>query len=1374
MLDFLNPEKTATNRRFKSDKEVLDAWASSFATEPVGLADLAALHQYDEAIAPAVEQTRAEQSLIPAGTDKPWYEDVGDTVGHLAGRAGLSLLKGATDIGAAGADLVMSPYDAVMTSLYPDYQYSLNQGAFPRYKEYQQTWEETTKPAEQAMGLTGNTAENIVGGVAEFIPSLLISGGVTKLPSAVRAGEGLLSKATSLGTLTDEAAMAAEKAISNKVLGKGANIAVKNTPDIVNTWLMMEGPKPAEERAPISEWAAMWLGGEAVAKGLPVVAKGVKAKLGKGATKATPAIEEAVMEPVLGKGATRETPEAVIEPNLNPFRPTGMQEKANLPSFQQTYFDLKTPETGRAINVNSSKSFTQLMEDLKPIVEEKITPPMESEKALVNYVYEGFNGQISKNEIRKLSYEELAGVADDIAYLRKTDIYGLAKKEASKMGYDLEQLYKIETDPAFVAERARMAEVAGLGDNAIPQYKIPLGKGATRVSPSEPKPIKVAQSGEMADAVMTAEPTLGKGATRSVALDATPDATMTMNLGKGANPVPVNQGLGKGAVREIPAKMEQLENGQKVRSAPVSMAEAGWTDDTLKEGLISEMAPGKRGAYDPVNLADVDKQAVAMISKNPQEAIRFVMEEKNPSALHTATGIRLVENLQNSGNYERAIDVAMTLAENLTKSGQAISAARITSALKPDGVLLFAQRQINKINSERVLPKITKEAKLTPEDAQNLKKLAEIMQDAEGDAKIEASQELQQALQALSSSGVLRKVDALQTIGQLLNPKTIIRNTIGNELFYRLERINKYLSTPIDWAKSQLTGADRTVTFAKAGQTGYWEGFFTGVKAGWKGVNPKGIQTQYDLGQGLAFNPNPTRAINAKSGAGKVAGTILDAGERTASFLERVLGATLKGFDYAAYNRAYNQTLGELATLRAINEGKAGNKKLIEQYIKEADDNLRDIADQYGKYVTFQDNNVISTGLSKVKRGLNLGQDWGLGSMVLKYPRTPGALIMRGMEYSPAGFIRSAFQLAKVKNWVSGESTEREAMLALSRAITGTAGLTGMGYFLADSGVLKGSASNDKDVRNLQQQVGQGAYTVNLSALDRLVQSSFNPGVARPAPGDTLINYDWMQPIATAISMGANIQKSIEQNVNPFENIPTLASNAITGMAGGIDTIAEQPVLQGLERVLSTYPNESMAGKISRVISESARDVPSSFTPTVFNQVRSLLDNQKRITYDPNTMTEGLNKAQAKIPGLADELPKAYDTLGNEAKTYQADNNNPFNVFLNPAFITKYKPSPTAQMVIDIYNNTGETKQVPRTVNEYFNYTIEGKVKRIDLTPEEYSELQRLVGEETAKGFAKISPSAKDEDKIKQMVNVMNDAGDKGRKAILKARGIKG
>lgn len=789
----------------------------------------------------------------------------------------------------------------------------------------------------------------------------------------------------------------------------------------------------------------------------------------------------------------------------------------------------------------------------------------------------------------------------------------------------------------------------------------------------------------------------------------------------------------------LPGKMSPLGNGQKARSFPISTAQSPFATPELIQGLRSEIAPGKGGAYDPITLSGVDKEAQQMISQSPEAALNFVLNSKEPSALHTATGIRLIKHYQDAGNFEKAVDVSMDLADRLTKHGQAISAARLVGALSPDGILTFASKQINKINSSKLLKGIGQDAKLTPEMAQNLKELAERSTNAiDEKARIEASQELQALLNELKPSGIGRKLAATQTISQLYNPKTQIRNIVGNELFYRLERLNKYPAALIDWTSSKLTGSDRTVTFRTGGQSGYWDGFLKGAKAGWKGVNINGLQTQYDLGRGPAFNRNGNAA------------------EKTMSFLERSMGAVMKGFDNAAYQRAYNQTLGELEFLRAKKTGSSASQG------SQMEKNLNDIADQYGKYVTFQDNNLISRALSGVKQALNkpTGGDFGLGDMVLKYPKTPGALIARGLDYSPAGFLRSAYLIAKPL-LQGGLTDQREVVLSLSRAITGTAGLTGLGYFLADKGIITGDTTKDYDLRALQKQVGEGPFRVNISALRRWVFSGLDSNQAHSQQGDTMISYDWAAPISMAISMGANMNKAVTERENPKAALGMLPATIAGGLEGAANTIAEQPVLQGLSRLFQGY---DMGSNLTNTL----KDIPGSFTPTLLNQIRQASDNSSRITSDQSPLKEAFNRSMNKIPGLEKTLPQAYDTFGKPKEIYQNGSNNLVNVFLNPAFISHRNLTPESKMVLDIFSKTGETKQVPRVVSD--NFVLSGK--KVTLTPPELSRFQQLVGARTSRGFASLNPSNDPDRLINDMVNILNKATADAKATILQEKGI--
>ncbi|OKP81648.1 hypothetical protein A3842_11255 [Paenibacillus sp. P3E] len=633
--------------------------------------------------------------------------------------------------------------------------------------------------------------------------------------------------------------------------------------------------------------------------------------------------------------------------------------------------------------------------------------------------------------------------------------------------------------------------------------------------------------------------------------------------------------------------------------------------------------------------------------------------------------------------------------------------------------------------AEKLTQKVIKDKELTGVEAESLLNMAQRVSALSGEAKRVASQDLQTILQSMDKPSFLRKVASAQTQAQLLNPKTQVRNVLGNELFYRLERINKYVSTPIDIARSKLTGSDRTVTFRTFNQGKYWDNWIKGGSAGARGVNINGLETQFDLAS-PAFRGkyNPLK------------------------YTEKALGASLRSFDNAAYSRAVNKSLGEMATLDAINKGVKPSKEYVQNFVAKTDENVRQIADDYGRYVTFQDNNIISQGLTKFKRGLNLGKDFGLGDLVLKYPKTPGALLMRALEYSPAGFIRSGMQIARpiFKNGIKKDPAA--VVQGLSRAIVGTFGLSALGYYLIDNDIITGQASKDPDVRALQTAAGKGAYQVNLSALERFVTSGFDKKAGKIKEGDLLYTYDWMQPVSIAISLGANTNKALSGE-GPKNNVATgIAGGVYDAVSGSVNTLTEQSVLQGLQRAAEGYPGQTAMDKIADILS----DIPASFIPTIFNQVKQLSDNTKRETTDPTLLEKSLNKAQAKIPFFAGKLPKKYDTLGNEQKHYQ--NSDVGDIFLNPGFATRYKLSDEARMIVDLIAETGDESVAPRVPNK--------KVNGLPLTGEEFSRLSQLQGEFTNKSLGKVKESLSDKSKIKSINKKLTDSGSKAKKELLK------
>ncbi|MFE4569941.1 hypothetical protein [Paenibacillus chitinolyticus] len=665
--------------------------------------------------------------------------------------------------------------------------------------------------------------------------------------------------------------------------------------------------------------------------------------------------------------------------------------------------------------------------------------------------------------------------------------------------------------------------------------------------------------------------------------------------------------------------------------------------------------------------------------------------------------------------------------------------------------------------AEKIADQFIKNRDLSPKSVAEIEALAKKVSSLSGDVKTQASQDLQVVLNSLEKTGFLRKVDTIQTISHLLNAKTLLaRNPIGNEIFYRVERLNRTLAAPVDWATSKLTGKDRTITIARNGwedwfkpTKDFFEGLAIGARAGWKGVNPEGLTTQFDIrGQAFKSKLNPF------------------------SYLEKTLGAGLKGFDYAAYNRAVNQRLREMARLDAINRGLKGEslKRHTERYLMNIDDNVKSIADEYGKYITLQDDSLIAKGLQGAKRWMNAKQDFGFGSLVLKYPKTPGNIITRALEYSPAGFLKAAYEIAEPFLKKGSIKTREDVITSAMRASVGT-GITGFGYYLADIGIITGASENDRDVRELERQAGQSQYQINGSALERwakeLVTGNFKSmkEAAKLREGDLLYNYDWAQPVSMAFSVGANLSESKKKNKKGLEVGESALSAAFESFTGGLNTITEQSVLKGVKDAFATNPGEdnTVLGFLKNVGSGAL----SSFVPTAVNQINQYRDNTKRETYDPSFIQKTINKAKVKVPGLSDSLPQAVDTLGKGKTNYQ--DNSLWNVFLNPSFTSRYNVTPEAKKVVDLLNATGDKRIAPRMVDKYISGTDKTtkQSKKIDLSPDQFVRYQKTVGEEAARLIGKIQDNKSNDAKVKAMIDALGKAGEKGRKELKKELNLK-
>lgn len=565
----------------------------------------------------------------------------------------------------------------------------------------------------------------------------------------------------------------------------------------------------------------------------------------------------------------------------------------------------------------------------------------------------------------------------------------------------------------------------------------------------------------------------------------------------------------------------------------------------------------------------------------------------------------------------------------------------------------------------------------------------------EGRAKTVATAEMLKLISDQIPSGLGKKISTVQTMAQLLNPKTAIRNVVGNVGFQAAETVSDVIAAPIDKAVSLVTGLRTKVLPSLKTQA---KGFIKGGKEGFedavKGIDTlPAVKTQYDLPRTGVFD-------------GKVGKSF-----------EKLLNVELRATDRAFYQAAYDNSLDQQMRAAA---------KSAKKIAKPTDDML-EIAHHDALYRTFQDDSAAAKVFVGLKKALNVGKDFGLGDFILKYPKTPANILARGVAYSPAGFLNTMYQAAKP---LMGHPFNQKAFVeSFSRALVGTSGAVGMGAMLHRLGILAGDPAKDYDVSSLEKDTGLGAYKINASALKRFVLSGFDADTAKLEKGDTLISYDWFQPMAIGISLGANLDQ------NKGQDGMGLAAAAAESTKAGVDSLAELPLVTGITRF---FKKRSLAEGVEA----TAESVPASFVPSLLSQIRIMTD-QPRETYDPDVTVRAKNKAFAKVPFLSEKLPPQIDTFGNERKFFQGKEMGPlrkaYESFINPAWVTKYEPTPEAELVLNLFKDTGETKQAPKVVSKTQKY----KGIDIELDPKQLEEMKRYVGTMTGERFRQLAQDPK-------------------------------
>jgi len=604
-----------------------------------------------------------------------------------------------------------------------------------------------------------------------------------------------------------------------------------------------------------------------------------------------------------------------------------------------------------------------------------------------------------------------------------------------------------------------------------------------------------------------------------------------------------------------------------------------------------------------------------------------------------------------------------------------------------------------------------------------------------GKDKVAAEARLHQQFQELTDPTFGTKLSSLLRSAQLLNPRTTLRNVISNMMFYSLDTSVRKLSSIVDLGASTLTGKDRQIFWKSA--PNIWKNFFGDVayggKEGFAGRNPGGFATQFDLGNN-AFNRNGGW------------------GEKVGSFLERSLGAVNKSMDYASANMAMKNELYQLSKAKAYAEGHRGaaleSKAIEEMHL--ANEEMLAQAHDYGNYMTFQDTNFLSTAAQNLKmKVLNAGKEFGLGNILLNYPKTPANILMRAIDYSPAGYLKFAGNLFRMAN---NPKIDKKTLIQDFMRASGGTSLLFASYQLAKAGLVNVLPSQDPQVNSLERSAGIVANSVNVDGLIRYAKTMFSdPSVAKKRIGDYYASMDWAQPMAMSAAAGASIAQA--NDPSRMQKGINAGSAAEQSLEGSLESVGNMSVLSNIKKAImgnTSNPNQTILGRTGDII----KQIPPAFVPSVLGQLKNTIDPAVRDTYQGNFMQQLLNQVVNKLPGLSKTLPQRIDTLGEPMKNQFGVSARAANAFLNPSLMGRYEPNQAAQVIIKMINSSGDQGLAPASPQKSLN--IEGL--RTKLTTQEYQDLQTSKGKQI-------------QDLINQNMDTFNDPKmtDSDKVAVLKA-----
>ena len=733
------------------------------------------------------------------------------------------------------------------------------------------------------------------------------------------------------------------------------------------------------------------------------------------------------------------------------------------------------------------------------------------------------------------------------------------------------------------------------------------------------------------------------------------------------------QSYGEMAPGENPARKvsvpKQTSDTTKVSQTIRTIMEAKATPESILPTLKESIANGDfdyETYTDAASKADAEKTIRDVGWDKAQRKWFNAMENGIVTKENTALGWTLYNNAVNSGNTELAIDVLNQMVKSQRNAAQALQATRILKQLSPEGQLYQVQRSVADLQRE-INNRYRKDGAPKLEIDKDLaKKLMEAKDQTSRDKVLE---EIYKDIGRQMPSRFIDKWNAWRYLAMLGNPRTHVRNIVGNAGFMPVVGAKNLTAQVIESVASKFSpGMERTKgTFSaklfKAALADYANAEGAAMSGG-KYSDYAAANKYVEEGRQI-FGTSRWKFWNKTGG-------------RALETLRKKNSAALDTEDVWFSKPHYANAMAQYCKANGITaeQIRSGDEKVLRK--------ARAYAVQEAAKATYRDTNALSEAVSsiggrwrssdnKVKRVTGT-----LVEGILPFRKTPANILARGLEYSPAGLLKGLTNdLVQVKK---GNMTAAQAIDNISAGLTGT-GLLILGGYMAAEGLLgaflRGGGSGDDDKDKMDDLAGRQDYSLEV--------------------GDTSVTLDWLAPEALPLFVGVNLYETWKANNGEMQLSDYL--NAIKNVS---EPMVEMSCLQSLDDVFNSVATARYSGKsaLTSVLVSAATSYITQALPTILGQAERTSEPLRMTTYTSKgkfattDVQYFLGKSSARIPGLDYQQIPYIDAWGrteNNGTAGQRAANN----FLNPAYVSTIRQSDMEKEIERLYEATEDGGVVP-------------------------------------------------------------------------------